>query len=227
MENNRDSEVEFILRNFDLRRDEHVEIEGLRSLFRRVSQTIPFTNASLSSLSDTLQQAQYTMTLIQAHEKPFFGWKTPEKREAMIVTALLGEHSMNAESYTNDAYYRNLEPLARYIRHDISDIGLQVSVLLEAESIMDVPVLEHESFCLHIAALNKMREYKVCFSHLSAEQRKDAGENTRYLISQFSRGASEFSAYTCREVEKVQDWLRGSEKPAPSAEIIAFRGPKR
>lgn len=227
MKSQPDSEVEYILRNFDLRRDEIAEIEGLRSLFRRTSQTMPFTNIDAAALSDTLQQAQYTMTIIQAHEKTFFDGRTPEKREAMIVTAILGENSMNVDSYTNDSFYKNLEQLHRYIRTDISDIGMQVSVLMEAESILDVCMMDHEWFCLHVAALNKIRDYRAGFLYLTPEDREEAADNASHLLSQFSKGASHLSRHTCEEIVKIQACLKGLKNGQPTAEIIAFPGPRQ
>lgn len=218
-----DPEERFILKNFELQRDERPEIEGLRAAFRSAARKAPFTDKMESVMRD-VTPAKRRLIYIQAHEKFFFDQKKGYNRNSMIVVALMGEYAMEPLRSDNDYIYTNLrKSFNRHTPVNISRIGGAVSTLLAVGVSPFAENTREEIFCAHIQALEKAETIKKNFDRFPLEFH----EKQLSLVYPSWESFLDRETYLGRHLQhKIDVLVQKTQAKYPSSEIIAFPAPK-
>lgn len=217
-----DPEERFILKNFNLQREDRPEIEGLRAAFRYAAWKAPFTDR-LGAIAEDIPTAARRLGFIQAHEKHFFESHSAYDRIPMIVTALMGGYADEVGNRGYEFVYSNLrQAFTQRTQEKTNRIGEGAAMLAEVGAALSENPRE-EVFCAHLLALESIELLKENFDVFHQEVLRNYPEHVFPAWKSFADRETDLGRNLQTEIADLDHRIR--LKCSPS-KIIAFPGPK-
>lgn len=218
-----DPEERFILKNFELQRDERPEIEGLRAAFRHAARRAPFTD-KMGSMIRELAVAKMRLDYLQAHEKFFFDQKAQYSRTPMVIAALMGDDGGERTRADNEYVYSSLRrAFSPGMPETVNQLAIAANILAEVGTSPFCENSREEIFCAHIQALENAEIVKNNFDRFPPDFHEKQLSLTYPSWESFLDRGTYIGQHLQRKIDNL---VRRTQAKFPPAEVVAFPAPK-